>query len=198
MSFRESLGKKKNEEKQETQKDGTQNKIINGKPVKADHNPWMVSIDFLDANGYSHFCGGSIITKRHILTEAHCVTDLGNNFDYREYLKKNGKFLVDIIGVEGLEKNKDIFSLFVYTNMMLITNITYNTKYTNTSGPYDVAVLKINREFSFSHRVSKINLPYTNNPNIVFGRVSQIAGWGITENNTASIDVLYAHVNIIN
>lgn len=46
-------------------------KITGGKPADPSEWPWMTA---LIRRGYPHvFCGGVLITDRHILTAAHCV-----------------------------------------------------------------------------------------------------------------------------
>ena len=47
-------------------------RIVGGKDAKDGEFPWQVSIRNLAGIGYSHFCGGSIIDKKWILTSAAC------------------------------------------------------------------------------------------------------------------------------
>ena len=49
-------------------------KIINGFETKPNEYPWQVA---LVKNGrHTPFCGGSIISDKHVLTAAHCTADV--------------------------------------------------------------------------------------------------------------------------
>ena len=45
--------------------------VINGQNVKMNEYPWQVR---LSIPGKKAFCGGSLLTRDHILTAAHCIT----------------------------------------------------------------------------------------------------------------------------
>lgn len=52
----------------------THRRIVGGTPAKLGAFPWMALIGYSNDLGETSFkCGGSLITKRHVLTAAHCL-----------------------------------------------------------------------------------------------------------------------------
>ena len=41
------------------------------------NDPWVVSLGFHDDDDYHHQCTGSILTKKAVLSAAHCFIDPG-------------------------------------------------------------------------------------------------------------------------
>ena len=46
------------------------------------NDPWVVSIGYHDDEDYHHQCTGSILTKKVILSAAHCFIDTGYDSSY--------------------------------------------------------------------------------------------------------------------
>lgn len=67
-----------------------QPKVIGGNKTGVFEYPWMALIAYDTGRSTPEFrCGGTIISKRYILTAAHCVTELPagkeRNFDKKKY-----------------------------------------------------------------------------------------------------------------
>lgn len=168
--------------------------VINGFPAPSGAFPFIVSLGLINQTNYLHRCGANIISQNFILTAAHCVKDIGNNYDPQSYRRKTGKSLVVIAGIENLDPS----AAFPETQIYLIQKISFNINYRSITDPYDIAVLKTSRKISFNSRVSTIRLPSSSNPAVVFGKRMVVLGWGITETGKPSNQLRMAQMNSIN
>jgi secreted trypsin-like serine protease len=127
--------------------------------------PWMVSIGKFDIrNGnYTHLCGATLVSKKHILTAAHCLDDIPL------------ESLSIILGTDDLEDTSqryrvepDIIQKFVHPD--------YDKQYAY----YDVAILEIAPEVEFTNGVSPVCLPEVAQADEDFraGEHVTLTGWG--------------------
>lgn len=81
--------------------------------TSADNATYQVSLQVLLPDGqserYQHFCGGSIITPRHILTAAHCL----EGFPIERISVVAGTLVWDKGGVRRNSSKFDIHELYV-------------------------------------------------------------------------------------
>jgi secreted trypsin-like serine protease len=62
-------------EKQFDANQANDQRVVGGKPVTLEDNPWQIAIVSarIPTNAIAQFCGGSIIAQRWVVTAAHCV-----------------------------------------------------------------------------------------------------------------------------
>ena len=52
-------------------------RIVGGVKVDVEGKfPWMASLLWEKKDGWKHFCGGTLISDRHILTASHCFKEV--------------------------------------------------------------------------------------------------------------------------
>ncbi|XP_071576061.1 trypsin-like [Temnothorax nylanderi] len=131
--------------------------------------PYIVSL-----HAYSqHFCAGSILNERWIITAAHCVEALS----FANYISvKAGKH--NLRSNEPNEQTVKVSQGFVHE------------KYGGVVGPYDIGLLKLASPLKLTNRVQAIELaPPESDPS----GEAWLAGWRSTSNNIPGMPAILEH-----
>ncbi|KYN01157.1 Chymotrypsin-1 [Cyphomyrmex costatus] len=128
-------------------------KIVGGKPANEGQFPYQASLRIND----NHFCGGSVINNRWILTASHCLTGF------------NDTAITVVLGTNTLNKGGDKYLsikklVHPYYNSVLIWN--------------DVGLIKVNKDIVFGDKVKSIALPTKNFDKSNYP--ATLSGWGTT------------------
>uniref|UniRef100_A0A914R4W4 Peptidase S1 domain-containing protein n=1 Tax=Panagrolaimus davidi TaxID=227884 RepID=A0A914R4W4_9BILA len=107
--------------------------LLDGIPVGKNFFPWIVGLEY--ENGVN--CTGSIISPRHILTAAHCLTDPS---DQIKFIRAGG----EIISEMGQFK---------------FENFSIHEKYSDGKLVHDIAIITLREDLNFTESISPICLP---------------------------------------
>ncbi|EDW77159.1 uncharacterized protein Dwil_GK22079 [Drosophila willistoni] len=151
---------------------GLEPRIIGGYAADITNLPYIVSIQLYG----SHYCGGSIVNRRTILTAAHC---LGGGITHNLLSVKVG----------GVKRAKD-------GHIYSVAAIHSHEKFSSKTMDYDLAIVRLAKNLTYSHKVRAIPLSRKEVP---AGTFATISGWGYTSQKASPSDRLrYARVPIIN
>lgn len=153
----------KNNHKNNKNTNNVQGEIIGGSAVSQGRYPFMVAILDRSWEGTDYdrqFCGGSIITQRHVLTAAHCVED------YLNYTGAISIVLGRVLLTSTIGETRNVVKISIHPGYASNTN-------------KDVAVLELDRPVT---TYTPIRL---SGPSEDFlesdGRKAITAGWGVRE-----------------
>nr|XP_020462229.1 transmembrane protease serine 3 [Monopterus albus] len=141
-------------------------RIVGGNISKPGQFPWQVS---LHING-EHVCGGSIITSHWILTAAHCV-----------YGFADPSMWVVYVGLTEQPVHR--------AQSLAVDQIIYHAYYQPKGLDYDIALMKLATSLVFNGFVEPICLP-NHGEEFKEGTMCWISGWGATENEGDTSEVL--------
>lgn len=139
-------------------KGGSGQTIVGGQEAKPNDWPWMVSLSKANKNQkHSHFCGGTLVSKFHVVTAAHCVS-------------KRGKYQVRL-GEHNLKADDGT------EQTIKVAKVWRHRQYGKKNG-FDIAVLKLAKPAKIDNAVSLACL----NKDQAFsaGKMCLVTGWGTT------------------
>lgn len=135
--------------------------IVNGDAVPKGKYKFMVAIQNLKLGGSTpyanHWCGGSLIKNRYVVTAAHCM--------YYEGAALEPSDLTVIAGMTVYGRNQG--------QARNVAAITVNPKYDSNTNEYDVAVLELGAPVN---NLPKVKLPEAGDDDP--GTEATVAGWG--------------------
>uniref|UniRef100_A0A182QTY3 trypsin n=1 Tax=Anopheles farauti TaxID=69004 RepID=A0A182QTY3_9DIPT len=141
-------------------------RIVGGIEVDISQVPYQVSLQYEQ----QHICGGCILSSKWILTAAHCV----------------GDELTDELSVRvGSSEHASGGTVVV------VAKVVPHPNYVN----YDIALLELASELTFSRKVRPIALPQQDEP-VEDGTMCTVSGWGLTASANNAIPRLLRAVNV--
>ncbi|XP_033226882.1 CLIP domain-containing serine protease 2-like [Belonocnema kinseyi] len=152
-------------------------RIVGGERTDIDEFPWMVLLEYQKPNGITTACGGVLISKRYVLTAAHCLKGKDLPKSWKLSRVRLGEYdtaqEIDCINESGSRVCADP------TVTVPIEEQIAHEDYIPTAKEQrnDIALLRLARDVTFSHYVKPICLP--EDPSL--GRLLDVAGWGKTE-----------------
>lgn len=158
-------------------------RIVGGERTELDEFPWMTLIEYLKPNGKSTACGGVLISRRYVLTAAHCVKGKDLPSTWRLQSVRLGEYNTDT-DPDCLQDDENSFICADDPVSVGVEEQIAHENYRPTSRDqrYDIALLRLSRDVTFTSYIKPICLP----PTASFGQKLYVAGWGKTENSSNS------------
>ncbi|XP_043942860.1 serine protease 27-like [Protopterus annectens] len=136
-------------------------RIVGGSNAQEGKWPWQISLQKNNA----HICGGSIITESWVVTAAHCLQ--GN------YYQNIGQYSVVLGGYQLSNSNRNQLT-------RKIKEIIVHENYTNPTQGYDIALLKLDVNVTFTDYILPVCLPGSSFQ-FPDGLLCWVTGWGATQ-----------------
>nr|ACE75345.1 chymotrypsin-like protein [Glyptapanteles indiensis] len=141
-------------------------KITHGLDAEIKDWPSIVSIQrqYQYNFGYSHWCGGSLITRRHVLTAAHCLSEFGTG-----PLTMHDKDLMSV--VSGTSDNQQPNYISGIKEMAIHPGFTGDLP----DFLHDIGIITLMHDITIDETQNIARLPSSN---IHVGTYAVVLGWG--------------------
>ncbi|KAB0792019.1 hypothetical protein PPYR_13980 [Photinus pyralis] len=143
-------------------------KVVGGEDAAEGEFPWLVSLTRRGA----HFCGGSLITDRHVLSAGHCLCSGSSEIPAGQIRVTLGQH---VLSEESAEKFE-----------VAVKSSTLHPDYTCGKVKNDLAILELERQVKWSDVVHPACLPaglQEDGHNRFVDVLATVAGWGWTNEN---------------
>merc|ERR1711983_248753 len=130
-------------------------RIVGGGETEVNEYPWQVGL--VSAGSRTPWCGGSLISDRHVLTAAHCTAG------------ESTKSMKVLLGEHQIDDNS-------YT-IMPISKITDDPLYNDNNYQYDFSILTLKEPVEFSAAIAPACMPSYVDQDFA-GMVATVSGLG--------------------
>ncbi|XP_071450626.1 CLIP domain-containing serine protease HP8-like [Hetaerina americana] len=167
-------------------------RIFGGEEAHLKEYPWLALLEYQTQSGRQFLCGGSLISTRYVLTAAHCVTGIGR-----------ARLVGVRLGEHDTDTNPDCVN---YEDGRVcgdpvqdfnVAEVIVHPQYQSQSRDkhHDIALIRLDRAAPITDYILPVCIPNGAALNKRYETESLIvAGWGKTENKTASNVKLWVRV----
>lgn len=161
----------------------SQDFIYGGKNTYIDEHPWTALLLYRNANSVNHYCGGSLISSKYVLTGRGCLryelrkkhvfkldTQLTLSFTAAHCIQNIGSATLESVrlGEWDTSNDNDCDSSFVDEVVcstkpidVLVESAIAHPEYDNESRENDIALIRLAKDVEFTKFVRPICLPLT-------------------------------------
>ncbi|RZC40314.1 serine protease gd-like, partial [Asbolus verrucosus] len=146
--------------------------VVNGVSVPRGAFPWLAAMFSVTSTGLEYKCSGSLISKKHVVTAAHCVEQ------GRKRIRADT--LVFVLGKLNIKR----WSLSEGEKIIEAEDIKVHPDYKPLTSDADIAVAILSEEVQFTRYIRPICLwSESDDLDVVIGQKGKVVGWGRDESN---------------
>lgn len=174
-------------------------RIVKGNVTALDEYPWMALFQYRKPKGFGFHCGGVLINKRYVLSAAHCF--VGLRFGWEAVKVRLGEWDVESDeDCTGTGSERDCAPPVQEFDLeRIIAHEGFSVK--NSNRVNDIALVRMSGDAEYSNYVVPICLPEPGSVaqmDRLYSGVMFAAGWGKTENSSASRYKLHTNLTCSN
>ncbi|KAH1000431.1 hypothetical protein HUJ04_000340 [Dendroctonus ponderosae] len=144
--------------------------ILGGTEVADGMFPWLAAMFAASGNGYQYKCTGNLVSRKHVITAARCVS----------FFKIQLVSTEDVLFVFGKSKLKNWATSGAVTRGAAA--ISTNPDFDANSGHGDISVITLDRPVDFSRSIAPICLwEGDSDVDTIVSKTGTVAGWGADE-----------------
>ncbi|XP_047538522.1 serine protease gd-like isoform X3 [Vanessa atalanta] len=180
-------GSKKNSQCGKVLRNNPNPLVVNGKPTLEGQWPWQIALYHTQVVDSKYICGGTLISHKHVITAAHCVTRKGSSRPVNKntltiYLGKHNLRT----SVEGVE-------------IRLVSDIIVHPQYNASSFSRDASILKMRQPVEYTEFVRAACLWPEDQTDLsyVIGKKGSVVGWGFDDTGVATEELTLVEMPIV-